>query len=330
MTAAWTPLHARLHGLLRQRSLLPARAGLLVAVSGGQDSLCLLRLLQDLQSKWHWRLAVGHCDHGWAVDVGLADWVAGIAADWELPCYLARSPEPVPETEAAARQWRYPALAALARQAGATQVVVAHTLSDRAETLLYNLIRGAGADGLQALGWQRSLAPGLTLVRPLLGVTRAETGAFCQQFNLPVWYDRANQDRRYARNRLRQQVLPLLQAEFNPQVETALAQTAELLAAEVAYLEAQAEQVLQAALASDGLGLHRPTARAAPLPIQRRVLRQFWQRQLAIAPSFAHLDALVQLLDAPNRSRTSSLPTGAWAEVSGAWLRWHAEGKGAG
>ncbi|NJL01162.1 MAG: tRNA lysidine(34) synthetase TilS [Spirulinaceae cyanobacterium SM2_1_0] len=324
MAAAWTPLHARLHTTLRQRSLLPPGTTLLIAVSGGQDSLCLLRLLLDLQPKWRWQLAVGHCDHGWAIDVGLAARLAAMIDTWQLPFYLARSPTPLPETEAAARQWRYTALSDLAQQAGATRVVTAHTLSDRAETLLYNLIRGAGADGLQALAWERSLAPGLTLVRPLLEVARIETGTFCQQQALPIQIDPANSQLRYARNRLRQQVLPLLRAEFNPQVEVALAQTAELLTAEVDYLKAQAITLLQASLAADGCGLHRPTLRQAPLALQRRALRQFWQQQLAIAPSFQHLEALTQLLDAPNRSRTHSLPTGAWLEVEGDWLRWHA------
>jgi len=323
MVAAWTPLHARLHATLRQRSLLPPATTLLIAVSGGQDSRCLLQLLQDLQPQWHWRLAVGHCDHGWSVDAGLASWVAAQIQPLGLPFYLARPPSPLPETEAAARQWRYAALADLARQAGASRVATAHTASDRAETLLYNLIRGAGADGLQALAWERSLATELALVRPLLDITRAETGAFCQQAGLPVWNDPANTQKRYARSRLRQRVLPLLRAEFNPQVETALAQTAELLAAEVDYLAHQAQTLLAASLAPDGCGLHRPTLRAAPLALQRRVVRQFWQQQMAIAPSFAHLEALTQLLDAPNRSRTSSLPRGAWAEVSGDWLRWH-------
>lgn len=323
MSAVWTPLHARLHATLHQRSLLPPQDVLLIAVSGGQDSLCLLRLLQDLQPKWRWTLVIGHCDHGWSMDAGVAAGVAAWAQTCGLPYYLARSPEPLPETEAAARQWRYAALADLARQAQARRVVTAHTLSDRAETLLYNLIRGAGAEGLQALAWERPLTAGLALVRPLLGVSRAETGAFCQEFNLPVRADPANQQLRYARNRLRQQVLPLLRQAFNPQVETALAQTAELLGAEVEYLNHQAQALLQASLAPDGLGLHRPSLRAAPLALQRRVLRQFWQQQLAIAPSFQHLEALTQLLQAPNRSRTSSLPTGAWAEVRGDWLRWH-------
>jgi tRNA(Ile)-lysidine synthase len=95
-------------------------------------------------------------------------------------------------------------------------IVTGHTASDRAETLLYNLIRGTGADGLQALTWRRLLSSGIVLVRPLLEVTRVQTGQFCQDMHLAVWEDSTNLDLNYARNRIRQDLLPYLQTHFNP------------------------------------------------------------------------------------------------------------------
>ena len=100
------------------------------------------------------------------------------------------------------------------------RIATGHTATDRAETLLYNLMRGSGADGLQALGWQRPISdtsPGVQVVRPLLNWTRQETATFCYQFNLPIWEDSTNQDRTYARNRLRLDVMPLLRKSFNAQ-----------------------------------------------------------------------------------------------------------------
>src|SRR5919199_4704309 len=247
--SSWTPLHARLHQTLRQRRLLPQHQRVLIGVSGGQDSLCLTKLLLDLQTKWGWQLAIAHCDHRWQLDAGLASHVQQIAQTWALPFYLQIAPE-VTTSEAAARQWRYQALIEIAQAQGYQDVVTGHTKSDRAETTLYNLIRGAGTDGLQALTWQRPLAPGLRLVRPLLEVTRAQTLQFCQQQHLPIWEDAYNQDLKYARNRIRQELLPYLKTHFNPQVETALAQTAELLRAEVEYLENAAQELRQQAMAS--------------------------------------------------------------------------------
>lgn len=319
MINSWTLLHARVHQTLRQRQLLKKDRRLLVAVSGGQDSLCLMKLLLDLQPKWNWQLAIAHCDHRWSTDTGIAEHVEKLARQWDIPFYL-KTAEQIAETEAAAREWRYHALIEIAQEQGFEAIVTGHTLSDRAETLLYNLIRGAGADGLSALTWQRSLTPEIELIRPLLNVSRAETLEFCQKFQLPVWEDAANQNLNYARNRIRTDLLPYLQTHFNPRVETALAQTAELLRAEVEYLEASASQLLQQAMTGEPIKLNRFCLRGAPLALQRRVMRQFLQQCLSQAPTFEQIEALTNLINAPNRTRTPPFPGGAVAEVQGDWI----------
>ena len=103
----WSDLHARLHRELRQRSLLPAHSSLWLAVSGGQDSVALLRLLLDLQPHWSWTLQVVHCDHGWRPDSGQnAAFVADLCQGWGVPCQVIQADQPRLK-EAAARQWRY-------------------------------------------------------------------------------------------------------------------------------------------------------------------------------------------------------------------------------
>lgn len=316
----WTLLHARLHQTLRQRGLLKKGQGLLVAVSGGQDSLCLMKLLLDLQPKWKWQLAIAHCDHRWSSDAGISDRVRQFALTLAVPFYLKVAEQPIEETEAAAREWRYQMLVEIAREQEFSCIITGHTESDRAETLLYNLIRGAGADGLSALTWQRFLTPEIQLVRPLLNVSRAETFEFCQQFQLPIWEDAANQNLKYARNRIRTHLLPYLQTHFNPQVETALARTAELLRADIDYLEASASELLQQAMTSEQIGLNRICLRRVPLALQRRVMRQFLQKHLRKAPTFEQIEALTNLISAPNRTRTSPFSGGAIAEVQGDWI----------
>ncbi|MBD1942111.1 tRNA lysidine(34) synthetase TilS, partial [Coleofasciculus sp. FACHB-712] len=155
----WTPLHAQLHRILRDRHLLPRNQPLLVAVSGGQDSLCLIKLLLDLQPKWGWHLGIAHCDHRWRPDSQAnANHVEQLARTWQVSYYLETASEMLSiSSEAAARQWRYQALSAIAQTNNFPYIVTGHTASDRAETLLYNLMRGSGADGLQALTWQRPL-----------------------------------------------------------------------------------------------------------------------------------------------------------------------------
>ena len=243
---SWTTLHAQLHQILRSRQLLPKNQRLLVAVSGGQDSLCLIQLLLDLQPKWGWQLAIAHCDHGWRKDSKAnADYIQKLAETWQLPYYQLTAYH-LEKKEASARQWRYQVLAETAQNYQYSYIVTGHTKSDSAETLLYNLVRGSGTNGLQALSWQRPLQlpdeTEVTLVRPLLEITRSQTGEFCQQRQLKIWYDTTNSDLNYARNRIRQELVPYLQTHFNPQVEGALAQTVELLQAEVEYLGKKIEE----------------------------------------------------------------------------------------
>lgn len=320
----WTLLHARLHRTLKEQNLLPQGRSLLIAVSGGQDSLCLLRLLLELQTKWQWRLAIAHCDHGWREDsTANADYVEQLAQNWGLECHRAVAEAPC-QSEAEARQWRYQAFTDMALTQGYSHVVTGHTASDRAETLLYNLMRGSGSDGLQALTWQRNLAIGVSLVRPLLELTRMETAEFCQSANLRVWEDATNQDWRYARNRIRQELFPYLQTHFNPQVELALAQTAELLRAEVECLEDRAELYWQQAVSAEepiARTINRTVLRSAPLALQRRILRRFLQQSLAIAPNFDQVEKLVALIAAPNQTQTDPFPGGAIARVEGDWIR---------
>ncbi len=327
----WTPLHAKIHRTIRSRRLFERNQRLLVAVSGGQDSLCLIKLLLDLQPKWGWHLGIAHCDHRWRTDSQAnANHVENLAKSWDISFYLETANEAL-NSEAAARNWRYQAMNAIALEHNYNYIVTGHTKSDRAETLLYNLIRGTGADGLQALTWQRPLTDNILLVRPLLEITRAQTGDFCTEFQLPIWEDSTNEDLKYTRNRIRLELLPYLQENFNPQVESALAQTAELLQAEVEYLE-QAADRLRCEAMSEGEGemgrqeeilplkLNRRILQKAPLALQRRVMRYCLQQILPCAPSFEQIEKLTALITAPNRSQTDPFPGGAIAKVENDWI----------
>jgi tRNA(Ile)-lysidine synthase len=184
-------------------------------------------------------------------------------------------------------------------------------------------MRGTGADGLQALTWQRPLTDNIMLVRPLLEVNRSQTEQFCQEYNLPIWEDSTNQNLQYARNRIRQELIPYLKANFNPQVEANLAQTAELLQAEVEYLEQKAHQLrLEASVQGEkgNLKVNRCLLKKVPLALQRRVMRQLLQEILPDAPNFEHIEKITALITAPNRSRTDPFPGDWTAIVQGDWI----------
>jgi tRNA(Ile)-lysidine synthase len=313
----WTLLHSRLHQTLKQRQLLPVKARLLVAVSGGQDSLCLLRLLLDLQSRWQWYISAVYCDHRWASDTGIEEHLRGITEAWDVYLYVKTATNPIAATEAAARQWRYQMLTEIAEEEGFKYIFTGHTQSDRAETLLYNSIRGAGSNGLAALTWQRPLTSNISLIRPLLTISRQETGDFCRQLAIPVWEDVCNQDLKYARNRLRQEVIPYLETHFHPQITKNLAQTAEILRSEADYLDGIAHSLLSQLQTDDGKGLNRRELTKLHLCLQRRIIRAFLCLKLAKMPKFEEIEAAIVLIDAPNRSCTSTLTGGYILEVRG-------------
>jgi len=393
---SWSDFHARIHTYIKHRSLLPRSAHLLIAVSGGQDSVCLAQILVDLAPRWDWQLTIAHCDHGWRDDSAEnAAFVAQLAQIWGVP-YCQRTANQTADpmvnqtanqaanqaanqtvnqtarqlltSEAVARSWRYQQLVSLAIAVDAAWIVTGHTASDRAETVLHHLIRGTGSDGLASLSQARSLTefcpPDLPttppptlpqLVRPLLPLLRSETAHFCQLQHLPIWEDSTNADETYTRNRIRRRLLPLLRTEFNPQVETHLAQTAELLATDIDCLTHLAQELYDRARDPHHCDrLFCPPLRHAHPALQRRVIRlwlqcslegefiqtgvtQVGQTSISVgvedeerlsprgrspkpALNFATIEKVCRLLNAPNKTRTDPVIRARWVEVQGDWL----------
>ncbi|MEO1133598.1 MAG: tRNA lysidine(34) synthetase TilS [Cyanobacteria bacterium J06639_1] len=313
-----TPLHVRVRTCIQQRTLLPDRDRILIAVSGGQDSLCLLKILSDIAPRHDWELFVLHCNHRWSdrETEGAAFVQTLVREQFQLPCEVATA-EIITLDENRSRQWRYGELARWAEHWQCQSVVTGHTRSDRAETFLYNLMRGTGVQGLTSLDWSRPLdrkrSPTPRLVRPLLEVSRDETGQFCQEHQLPVWEDDFNRDLTHPRNRLRHEMIPYLKQHFNPQVDLALHRTSVTLQAESDYLQQQTDLLWSQAFEdSPPPRLHVEPLRHAHVALQRRVVRRYLQQVLPYAPNFEVIEEARSLLHAPRNSRTSTLREDFW------------------
>ena len=319
MTASpqrWSPYHLRLHQLLRRRpELLPQGASLLVALSGGQDSMALTGLLLDLRRLHHWSLQLWHGDHRWRPESSqqareIAAWAGGQGlelqlASWEWQATDLQSTDQQstdqqstnqqqPPSEASARAWRYAGLVECAQQRGCGHVVTGHTASDRAETLLLNLARGSDRRGLASLQEQRPLAEGLQLVRPLLIFSREETARICQMLQLPIWLDSSNAELRYSRNRVRSAVLPVLE-ELHPGATRRIGGTAARMAADLQGELELLDLALQP-LSSGPRSLRRQPLIRLEAANQRRLLHHWIARNSGLVLTAAALDKLLSRL----------------------------------
>jgi tRNA(Ile)-lysidine synthetase-like protein len=239
-------IEERVLGAIVGGSLWAPGEKIVVAVSGGPDSLCLLYVLQELEPQHGGHLHVAHLDHGFRGEVSAAEaaHVAGLARDLGIPATVEAVDVPTLirreglSTEDAARRARYRFLNGVAEKIGASVIALGHTADDQVETVLMHLIRGTGLSGLRGMRPAAPLPPWvaeqpvcscrLRLVRPLLRLTREQTEAYCDARGLAPTKDLMNEDSRFLRVRLRQQVVPLLTG-INPRFREAvlrLAQTA--------------------------------------------------------------------------------------------------------
>ena len=215
--------HMRLHKRLKQNtSLLPNNSTLLLSISGGQDSMALLKLIIDLKRLYRWQIEVWHGDHQWhnqseAISKELGLW----CIQNQISFHSNKANKEEVTNEEKARDWRYKNLIMRAKLLSSKyiyfpcqRVLTGHTATDRAETMIMNLARGTDLIGLSTLKEQRNLENNLELARPLLIFNRNETLEICKEFNLPIWIDPSNENMNLTRNKIRQEILPILNSIY--------------------------------------------------------------------------------------------------------------------
>ena len=232
---------------IQEHRLVSSQHSLLVAVSGGPDSVCLLHILAKLQEELGLKLHIAHLNHQLrgAESEADAQYVADLAHRLGIPATIEQRDVKTYQAaqrislEEAAREVRYTFLTQVAKSIGASRAAVGHTADDHIETILMHLIRGTGTRGLRGLQpntmWQ-SGQNSLTIIRPLLEVSRQETTDYCHHHQLIPRIDASNQSLSPLRNRIRHQLQPLLQS-YNPRVAEALLRTARIAADDLAYLD---------------------------------------------------------------------------------------------
>ncbi|MEZ5391774.1 MAG: tRNA lysidine(34) synthetase TilS [Bryobacterales bacterium] len=298
-----------------------------VACSGGPDSLALLEALRELAPVLGIRLGVLHLNHGLRGEASDADeaFVRNLAQERGLEVRI----EHVDVAEAAAQQGRnledagrrarYAWFGELIEEGVFDRIATGHTRSDQAETVLFRLLRGAGPEGLSAIRPVR--APGV--IRPLIGVERAEIEAFLAERGLKARLDETNLDIRFSRNRIRHELLPMLEREWNPRTGEALSRLAEQAAEDAAYWHEHAEEAFARLTAPlrDGLAFEAEAVAILPPALRRRVLRLALERVGGEGRyEFRHVEALRALVEQSDAGARMDLP-GLSAERSCGMIR---------
>jgi len=339
----------RVRQTIEAYSLIRVGDVLVVGVSGGPDSLCLLHVLQRLSPEYNLALHVAHLHHGLrgAEADGDADFVRRLAAAWGLPLTVDELDVPALARdeglafEEAARRARYAFLARTAAAAGARTIAVGHNADDQAETVLMHFLRGSGLAGLRGMlprtpldsyrllptaGMGVNAATGaegplqsLNLIRPLLEIPRAQIEAYCDEHILEPRFDRSNLDTTYFRNWLRLQVIPLLE-EHNPNLRAVLGRTARVLAGDHDLLRSFLEETWPRIVRLEGdeeIHFDLASWRSLPSGLQRSTLREAIHRLRRTLRNinFLHVEYALQVACSGATGDRATLPQGLMLTV---------------
>jgi tRNA(Ile)-lysidine synthase len=329
---------------IRELELLAPGERVAVAVSGGADSVALLRVLLELRQELGIVLSVAHFHHqirGAEADSD-RQFVRELALDFQLEFHLGTADVPAYarshklSLESAARELRHRWFAELVHQEAAGKIATAHTLDDQAETVLMRILRGTGVRGLAGIAPEQKEKH---LVRPLLGITRQEIEGYLSAIHQTWRNDSSNLDLSHTRNRIRHTLLPLLERDFNPAIRQTLADLAEVARAEDDYWHKELDALLPRLVrqgkptrsgrsatgeAEQTLGLDLASLRALPEAVRSLVLQKTAD-QLGITLEFKHIQQLMRAILQPKKHKSPTLPGGLHVECGLRELRFSLE-----
>ncbi len=324
-----------------KRLALKTNAAVVVAVSGGADSVALLLSLNELvkTGRLQLEIIVAHLDHrlrGKASDAD-ARWVEELAREQGYSALIGRidvkrrAAKTGDNLEQAARRARYQFLEKTARSNAAKLILTAHTMDDQAETVLLNLLRGSGAGGLGGVEPVRPLnsESDILLARPMLSwALRQDTERFCRELKVEFRTDEMNLNEKFARVRVRRQLLPLMQS-FNPKLVAGLARTAELLREDHSALDRGAARLLELSLVpgTEVNTLRFDLLAASPPALRRRALRLWIEQCRGHLKRLerVHIAALELLVLGERGGRVIELPGGAQVSRKRGLLQYRGE-----
>ncbi len=299
----------------------------LVAVSGGADSVCLLHILNSLKADLGFEVACAHINHGLRGDAADSDerFVRSLCKKLGIRFYVkhedvgALASEKKLTVEEAGRFVRYNFFAELKKDKGFNKVATAHNKNDNAETVLMRIIRGTGIDGLGGISYVRDDS----VIRPILDVSRAGIEEYCRENRLEYCTDATNFDNDYTRNKIRNELIPYLEKEFNSKISDSLVRLANSAEEDSKFINGYSQRLL-ARLGSPLPNrtpnvIHIESFKMADRAIGARMIRLAARKSADIKLERKHIEDIFYLMDKPTGTAID-LPGGLKAEVNYGWL----------
>jgi tRNA(Ile)-lysidine synthase len=307
------PPEQKVLAFIKEKNLISRRERLVIAVSGGPDSVCLLHILAQLRQELGIDLHIAHLNHQLRGKDSAADarYVAGLAKKLGIPATIAsRDIKSYQRThrlslEEAAREVRYDFLAEVATEVGASKVAVGHTADDHIETVLMHFLRGSGIKGLRGLSPVNQLkvtGGTLTVIRPLLEFTREDTIAYCRAHKIKPRLDASNLSTHLLRNKVRLRLLPALR-KYNPQFNQALLRLSRTAADDLDFIEKVARRFMDNIVKKDenSIVITKKDFLVLPPALQRQILRFSIESLLGILKDIeaVHIEEIIGSLEKP-------------------------------
>lgn len=309
---------------IEEHNLIKPGDRIIVAVSGGPDSVCLLHALCQLRDEYNLELYGAHLNHNFrGIDAQIdAQYASNLCEKLNVLCFIKSIDVPKYakdnslSPEEAGRVLRYEFFEEVAERTGATKIAVAHNENDQAETVLMRLLRGTGIQGLTAIHINRG-----KIIRPLLNVDRSSIEEYCDTYNLSPRIDKTNLESIYKRNKIRLELIPYLEENYNPNIIENLVKTAEILKDDFDFIEEKSREVYEELVSrqiENGLTILLKDIKELHSAIKSRVIRlaaeELIGRQEVL--EYKHVQNILELIDRGVTGKKITLPFGLIAKIS--------------
>ena len=296
-----TQIHHKFAVHILYKNYLPKQHSILLTISGGQDSLCLLKLIIDFQNYYKWDIGLVHFDHRFRQDTyHNSQQVLNIARFLKIQTYVYEHKiQYYSETES--REWRYKNIAYIASYYQYSVITSAHTKTDRSETFLQYILRGCGTDSFSSIPFRTRLTYNTIILRPLTIFSRLETLWLSRKFSLPIWSDFTNYERKVIRNRLREELFPYLQQYFQPRIHNVIQAIADRAQIDSEYLQKATIKLYFLIKHPKFIAINYSILSQQPKTLQYRIFKLFFKHNFNLQVTQKSVSNIIETVQAMNK-----------------------------